>query len=451
MAAGIEAAKPAVATNWNHPHSCFYTNSVQTWRLRHVLAMLLGSYDAPGGMILQELDIRSNFEMGGESGDMPSILPYAMPPVKPTKPITAPSIEQETDTFRYPYSEAIPKFTQRGILEGKPYPIKALIVYGNSLLNSHTHPQVYKKALEREDLFLVAIDIWPNDHIAYADIVLPDATSLERTEVFTALWRNNMRVVVPMLPVVGPLYDTRDVSDIYIDLAEKLGLKEYFNFTKEEWFDAQIKPLGIDSEYLKEHGAYYEITEPAYYRFPYKIKPKTPTGRLELYSTMSPVLELYAKTGDPHADPLPNHIPLEIGEPRASNEFYMLSAKCAITETALSQDNAYLMEEHIDGLDLTSLWVNADRASELGIRDGDMVRIWSEATGGEGVIRAKVTEGVHPSAVFAFVGFGHKSKKMAVARGKEGINVNEFIPDHMELISGAAGCQEGLVKIERIR
>ncbi|GAJ03195.1 unnamed protein product, partial [marine sediment metagenome] len=82
---------------------------------------------------------------------------------------------------------------------------------------------MYKKALEKEDLFLVVIDIWPNDHIAYADIVLPDAISLERTEVFTALWRNNMKVVVPMLPVVGPLYDTRDISDIYIGLAEKLG------------------------------------------------------------------------------------------------------------------------------------------------------------------------------------------------------------------------------------
>jgi len=69
----------------------------------------------------------------------------------------------------------------------------------------------------------------------------------------------------------------------------------------------------------------------------------------------------------------------------------------------------------------------------------------------EGVIQAKVTEGVHPSAVCAFVGFGHKAEKMAVARGKEGINVNEFIPDHVELVSGDAGCQEGLVKIERVR
>ena len=166
---------------------------------------------------------------------------------------------------------------------------------------------------------------------------------------------------------------------------------------------------------------------------------------------MPPILELFAKTGDPHADPLPDYVPLEIGEPKASNEFYMLSAKCAITETALSQDNAYLMEEHIDGLGLTKLWINADKASELGIRDGDMVRIWSEATGAEGVIQARATEGIHPSAVFTFVGFGHKSKEMSVARGKEGINVNEYIPDHMELVSGTAACQEGLVKIERNR
>jgi len=450
IAAEIEAAKPAVSTNWNAPHSCFYTNSTQTWRLRYILAMLLGSYDVPGGMRLYDRAFRAE-----SSGNIPSILPLAMPPVKPTKPVTAPNIELDTDSFRYPYAEAIPKFARRSILEESPYPIKAMIVYGNSLLNSHTHTQEYRRAIGKEDLFLVVIDIWPNDHVDYADIVLPDACSLERLEVFTYFWgndmRNDMRVITALLPVVGPLYDTRDVSDIYIGLAEKLGLKEYFNFTKEEWFDAQLEPLGIDRKYLEEHGAYYEPTEPTYYRFPYEIRPETPIGRLEIYSTLAPILELFAKTGDPHADPLPDYIPLDAGEPKADNEFYLLSAKCAITETALSQDNAYLMEEHIDGLGLTKLWINANKASKLGIKDGDTIRIWSESTDAEGLIKAKVSEGVHPSAVFAFVGFGHKAKMMAVARGKEGINVNEFIPDRMELLSGAAACQEGLVKIERVR
>jgi len=449
IAAGIGAAKPAVSTNWNPAHSCFYTNSMQTWRLRHILAMLLGSYDVPGGMLLVGLDNIRTF-LTGSSEDELAIFPLAMPPVKPTQSVTASSIELDTDSFSYPCADAIPKFARRGILEEQPYPIKTMIVYGNSLLNSHTHTQEYRKAIEKEDLFLVVIDIWPNDHVDYADIVLPDACSLERLEVFTELWENSIRVVVPLLPVVRPLYDTRDISDIYIDLAEKLGLKEYFNFTKEEWFDAQLEPLGIDTKYLQEHGAYYESTEPTYYRFPYKIGPKTHTGRLEIYSSLPSILELFAKTRDPHADPLPNYIPLEVGELRADNEFYLLSAKCAITETALSQDNAYLMEEHIDGLGLTKLWINADKASKLGIKDGEMVRIWSESTGAEGMIRAKVTEGLHPSSVFAFVGFGHKAKMMAVARGKEGINVNEFIPDHMELVSGAAGCQEAIVKIERI-
>jgi thiosulfate reductase / polysulfide reductase chain A len=455
IAADIGAAKPSVATNWNAAHSCFYTNSMQTWRLRHILAMLLGSYDVQGGMVFPELDNVQAFLMGSGSttttpqSDAPTIFQTAMPPIKSTKPISAKNIELNTDTFRYPYTNAIPKFTRRGIQEGYPYPIKAMIVYGNALLNTHTHTQEYRRALEKEDLFLVAIDIWPNDHIDYADIVLPDATSLERLEVFTALWENGMRVIIPLLPVVGPLYDTKDISDIYIGLAEKLGLKEYFNFTKEEWFDAQLKPIGIDRKYLEEHGVYYELTERHYYRFPYKLKPKTPTCRLEIYSTLAPILELFSKTKDPHADPLPNYIPLYISEPRDDNEFYLLSAKCAITETSLSQDNAYLMEDYIDGLGLTKLWINADKASKLGIKSDDMVRIWSEFTGAEGVIKAKVTEGVHPSSVFAFVGFGHKAKMMAVAKGKEGINVNEFIPDHMELISGTAACQEALIKIQK--
>lgn len=449
IAGEIGAAKPAVSTNWNLAHSCFHTNSMQTWRLRYILAMLLGSYDVPGGMCLAELDNVQAFLMGSSS-DIPAIFPLAMPPVKPTKPVTAPRIELDTDSFRYPYADAIPKFARRGILDGSPYPIKVMIVYGNSLLNSHTHTQEYRRAIEKEDVFLVAIDIWPNDHVDYADIVLPDACSLERLEVFTERWANNMTVVAPLLPVIGPLYDTRDISDIYIDLAEKLGLKEYFDFTKEEWFNAQLRPLGIDIKYLQEHGAYYELAEPTHYRFPYEIRPKTPTGRLEIYSTLPPILELFARTGDPHADPLPDHIPLKIGEPRADNEFYLLSAKCAITETALSQDNAYLMEEHIDGLGLTKLWINAEKASKLGIKDDDMVRIWSESTGAEGVVRAKVSEGIHPSSVFAFVGFGHKAKMMRVARGKEGINVNEFIPDHIELVSGAGACEEALVRIQGV-
>lgn len=213
IARELGAAKPAVATNWNAAHSCFYTNSMQTWRLRHVLAMLLGSYDAPGGMVFRELDNFAYFRRGS-CEDVPAIFPTAKPPVKPTKPITVPRIEGVSDPFRYPYADAIPKFYRRAILERVPYPIKAMIVYGNALLNSHTHVQEYRKALEKEDLFLVVIDIWPNDHVDYADIVLPDACSLNRLEVFTEFWANRMKVVTPLLPVTGPMYDTRDVSDI---------------------------------------------------------------------------------------------------------------------------------------------------------------------------------------------------------------------------------------------
>jgi len=450
IATDMAAAKPAVATNWNPPRSCFYTNSMQTWRLRHILAMLLGSFDVPGGMMFAELNNIVNYRLGYPK-EMPAIFPLAPPPTEPVGPAALPSIELDTDRFKHPFAIAIPKFTRRGILEEKPYPTKAMIVYGNSLLNSPTHTQEYQRAIEKDDLFLVAIDIWRNDHIDYADIVLPDACSLERLEVFTEQWGNHLKVVNALLPVVEPVDEARDVADIFIGLAEKLDFKAHFKFTKEEWFDAQLKPLGIDRRDLEKNGAYYQQSDPLYYRFPYRIKPKTPTGRLEIFATHSSILDLYQKTRDPHADPLPDHLPLTIGKPSAENEFYLLSAKCAITETASSQDNVYLMEEHIDGLGLTCLWINKKKAFKLGLKDGKTVRIWSESTGAEGRVRIKAYEGIHPDAVFAFVGFGHKSKTMTVARGKEGINVNEFIPDHMEWVSGAAAVQEALGKIARIQ
>ncbi len=64
-------------------------------------------------------------------------------------------------------------------LTGKPYPIKAWIVYGQNVLESIPQPQRTLKAIETLDL-MVVVDVMPVDQIAYADLVLPEATYLER-------------------------------------------------------------------------------------------------------------------------------------------------------------------------------------------------------------------------------------------------------------------------------
>ena len=66
----------------------------------------------------------------------------------------------------------------RQILEGTPYPLKALVCFG---INNRMFPDSKRmlKALETVD-FYVDMDLFMTDCAKYADIVLPACTSFER-------------------------------------------------------------------------------------------------------------------------------------------------------------------------------------------------------------------------------------------------------------------------------
>jgi thiosulfate reductase/polysulfide reductase chain A len=92
------------------------------------------------------------------------------------------------------------------MITGKPYPIKGLIAYGTNLL--HTIPNVprTKEALKNLD-FVMAVDVLPQDHIAWADIVLPEATYLER---YDELWACSHKTpYIALRSRLSPLYETK--------------------------------------------------------------------------------------------------------------------------------------------------------------------------------------------------------------------------------------------------
>ena len=57
--------------------------------------------------------------------------------------------------------------------------------------------------------------------------------------------------------------------------------------------------------------------------------------------------------------------------------------------------------------------INAAKAADLGIKNDALVEVSSEA--GSGVLKAYVTDLIHPEAVFMIHGFGHRSKRMRLA------------------------------------
>jgi thiosulfate reductase/polysulfide reductase chain A len=96
--------------------------------------------------------------------------------------------------------------------------------------------------------------------------------------------------------------------------------------------------------------------------------------------------------------------------------------------------------------DLIRLWMNRKRGTELGIKDGDMVQIKSLV--GEGKIRVKLTEGLHPSAVWLPSGYGVFSKHLATAYDV-GLSYNDFLPTLFDPAVGHSMSSEVIVQVKK--
>lgn len=62
-------------------------------------------------------------------------------------------------------------------------PVKALVVYGANPLVSNPQTDLVRQGLLRDDLFTVAIDLYPTETVAQADIVLPSTMQHEQYEI----------------------------------------------------------------------------------------------------------------------------------------------------------------------------------------------------------------------------------------------------------------------------
>jgi thiosulfate reductase/polysulfide reductase chain A len=95
------------------------------------------------------------------------------------------------------------------------------------------------------------------------------------------------------------------------------------------------------------------------------------------------------------------------------------------------------------------LWINTGAAGALGIADGDEVEISSGA--GSAWIKAKVTDFIHPEAVFMVHGFGHALPVESRAFGR-GVSDNALMPGGLEIWDRAGGglaMQEHFVTVRK--
>ena len=97
--------------------------------------------------------------------------------------------------------------------------------------------------------------------------------------------------------------------------------------------------------------------------------------------------------------------------------------------------------------DLTRIWMNADRAEQLGISDGDEVEVSNDRHTGR--CRVKVTQRLNPTAVFLPPAYGCSSKDQHTAYGI-GLRSTDFQAYQLENGYGSTMSHEILVTVKKV-
>jgi len=122
---------------------------------------------------------------------------------------------------------------------GDPYPIDTLLIFmANMAWNSTMNTSEVRKMLndKREDgeykiPFLVVCDAFQSEMTAFADLVLPDTTYLERHDVMSILDRPISEFDGPVdsvrIPVVAPKGECKPFQEVLVELASRLKLPAF--------------------------------------------------------------------------------------------------------------------------------------------------------------------------------------------------------------------------------
>ncbi len=228
-----------------------HSNGFQTVRSLAILMSLLGTIDRPGGFRHKAPYPRA-------------VPPNARPPkgpeaIKPNTPLNGAPLgwpESPEDLFVDGEGEPVRidkgfswehPLSAHGLMHnvitnawrGDPYPIDTLMIFmANMAWNSTMNTSEVRRMLndKREDgqykiPFLVVCDAFQSEMTAYADLILPDTTYLERHDCMSLLDRPISEFEGPVdsmrIPVLPPTGQCRPFQEVLVELASRLKLPAF--------------------------------------------------------------------------------------------------------------------------------------------------------------------------------------------------------------------------------
>jgi anaerobic selenocysteine-containing dehydrogenase len=362
----------------------YTTSGVQNIRSVLSLWAITGNLDVPGGLVFRPRN--------------PAKFPrISLDPPKGVKPIGADKYPLFCDLLKSAQFMEAP----RAILKGDPYPVKALLVLGASLLTSLPNPDIWKECFRNLD-FMVVFDRFMTADGMYADIVLPATTNFENL----GYQRYPGGYCQLRQRVIEPIGEARSGFTFLTELAKRLGYGDLFPATEEERIRFAFKDGPISLADLKAHpeGTRYDAGQVKYRKYAKGLLRSdgkegfnTPSAKIELVSSL---LQQYGYDGLPvYVEPMEG----PLGSPELFERYPLVLNTGARLQSAFRSQHL-----NIPGLlklqPRPQVLINPVDAKARGISDAN--RVWVESPRGKVGVRAKVTDDVMAGQVELNVGGG---------------------------------------------
>ena len=288
--------------------------------------------------------------------------------------------------------------------------IHCLGLWGVNPLQACVNPYRVREALRRVD-FVFCSDIYPGEAAMFADIVLPEAAFLERTDLRLRTGPDGTRFAALSLPALPPRFERREPFWIVRQLAVRLGRPGFDERDAAARVAREVRELGLDWPTLQQEGI-----------APLPGPPPVRRSRAA-------------------AIPLPRFRPVPLPPEGYAR---LLSGRSPVHTMSGTMNNPWLHHEEGENV----LWLNDRAAKSMGVADG--ARLYIENQDGVRSVRpvmVKVTPGIRPDCVYLPHGFGVMSPLLSRAFNagvSDAAMITRSVPDP---VSGVRGIRVNHVRL----
>lgn len=391
------------------------------------LFAICGDMDVPGGCFMGMpptfAGMAENAPVAGGDGDLEGLELYGNIGVEPLGHDRYPALSAIVNTTH-------PDATLDTLETGQPYPIKFAYMFGhNPLACMVPQPKRWYEALRKLEFVAVA-DLFMTPTIAgVADLVLPVSTFLER-EGYTS---NSNASQPGQMGAISKVIDSPGEAKSDLEIMLELHRRFYPNSARPQWASpenfidndlAKVRELNATYTDLQEHviGQYeleYKKYEKGMLRGDGQPGFNTPTGRIELYSTVLQNLS---------DDPLPYYLEPKfspISRPDLIQDYPLIMTTGARRFTSFHSEN-----RQIETLREIHRWptveIHPDTAAKYGIEEGSWVSI--ENPWGEARLAAHLTPIVKENVISCDHGWWLPEEGADDLFGLWKVGINQLIP-----------------------